>query len=346
VIRGLGRAVACACLATLVAACGEPGRGATFPQFEGGSRRVEAAPAEELWAVGGDPADTLLLLPVGIAARGDLVYLLDRFGSRVAALEANTGAHRWTRGRRGAGPGEMDAPRELGLAVDGGLAVADGRNPRIARVSADGQAAAPVPLRETGSVHSVCSLPAGNWLVATHDPEARLARLDSVGAVLKRYQLPGPYEPDAPALATQVLLAGGGGAPCVLLFRLGAGFAVFEGDGFDAFRLFVEPMTPPPVEVRVDGRRTSVRLTEQRTAALDGAVVDGEIWVLFDGASEDAGRLIDRYELETGEYVGSWRLPFRADRFAADDERLYALARRTGYPVAVALRRPDRPALP
>lgn len=325
------------------AACGDGGRAPALPSFEPADRRLEAVPADELWSVGGDPADTLLLLPVDLVARAGAVYVLDRYGHRVAALDAATGAHRWTRGRRGSGPGELESPRELAPTDAGGLAVADGGNPRIARLSADGEFEAPLPLRETGSARSICGLSGGDWLVATLDPDRRLARIGADGTIAVAVAPPGPYGPDVPPIATQVLLAGGGGDPCALLFRLGAGFAVFEAGAFGPFRPYVEPVTPPAVAVEAGGRREVSQLTEPTAAALDGAVAADELWVLFAGLGDEAGRLLDRYALRDGRYLGTWLLPFRADAFALDDARLYVLARRAGYPVVIALPRPGGP---
>jgi hypothetical protein len=328
-----------AALALALGGCSSD-RSSALPSFEAGTRRIEAVAGTELWAVGGDPGDTLFFLPVDIAASGDLVYVLDRFGNRVSALDAETGEHRWSRGRRGAGPGELASPRALRLTVDDGLAISDGGNPRIARLGADGSPAAPVPLRRSGPAHGVCALREGDWLVATLTPDARLLRLGPGGGVRDTLALPGPYDASAPPLATQVLLAGGGKRPCVLLFGVGAGFAVFGPDGFGDFRLFVEPVTPAPVEVRSSLRRREEHLTDATAAALDAEVVGDELWVLFAGTSEYAGRLIDRYGLASGRYRSSWVLPSRADAFAVDGARLYLLARRNGYPVAVARTRP------
>ncbi len=325
------------------AACGDGGRAPALPSFEPAERRLESVPAEELWSVGGDPSDTLLLLPVDIVARDGTLYVLDRYGHRVAAFDAATGAHRWTRGRRGSGPGELESPRELAPTAAGGLAVADGGNPRIARMSTEGEPEASLLLRETGSARSICGLPGGDWLVATLDPDRRLARVGTHGTGGGAIALPGPYGPDVPPIATQVLLVGGGRDPCVLLFRLGAGFAVFGAGAFGPFRPYVEPVTPPAVEVESRGRRTVSQLTEPTAAALDAAVAADELWVLFAGLGDEAGRLLDRYELHKGRYLGTWLLPFRADAFALDDARLYVLARRAGYPVVVALPRPAGP---
>lgn len=326
----------------LVVACeGESGMhdGNTLP---GADRELRPLLDGELWTVGGGPADTLLFLPVAIGASGGAVFLLDRFGHRVAALDAATGALAWTRGRRGGGPGELDSPRAMTIGADGALAIADGANPRLARFAHDGSVGAPIPLRDAGVAQAVCGLADGGWLVATLDPAARLLRLAPEGAVLDTLSLPGPYEDSASVLTTQVVLAGGGEEPCTLLYAVGAGFAVWDDSTFAPFRPFIEPVAPPRVEVRGNLRRRSEQLAEPVAAALDAALVDDEVWVLFGGASDSARRLLDRYGRDHGEYRGSWVLPSAADGFAVDDERLFLLVRRSGYPAVVTVPRPRR----
>lgn len=65
-----------------------------------------------------------------------------------------------------------------------------------------------------------------------------------------------------------------------------------------------------------------------RTTAIDIAVDQQLIAVLFAGRSSDAARLVDFYHPEHG-YIGSLRLPVRAERVALAYNRLYALARDT-----------------
>jgi hypothetical protein len=329
----------------LLAACvGEPERhDGTNPP--GADRRLTSLSDDEAWTVGGDPADTLLFLPVAIEAAGGAVFLLDRFGHRVAALDAATGRLAWTRGRRGGGPGELDSPRAMALGADSALAIADGANPRIARFARDGTVDPPIPLRDIGVAQALCGLSDGGWVVATLDPGARLLRLAPDGAVLDTLSLPGPHGDSASVLTTQVVLAGGGTEPCALLFAVGAGFALWADSAFAPFRPFVEPITPPRVEVQNSIRRQSEQLAEPVAAALDAALVDDEVWVLFGGASDVARRVLDRYGRDAGEYRGSWLLPTPADGFAVDDERLYLLVRRSGYPAVVAVPRPPIMAL-
>ncbi len=333
----------CAVWAGLSAGCDGGRRGVGYPTFESGIRRVVPVEAAPLWAFGGDPADTLLLLPVAIAAADGVAYVLDRFGNRLSAVDGATGTHLWSRGRRGSGPGELDGPTALALAADGEVAIADPRNARVARFAPDGEPRTPVTVRGVAYVESLCALEDGSWLLTTLTEGLRVLRVSAAGGLLGRYALPGPYPPDAPALATQGVLLGGAGAPCVLAFRSGGGFASFGPAGFGDFRPFVEPVTPPEVVVTTEGRRTATRAVSPRTAAIGGAVVGSELWVLFGGETEDAGRLIDRYELPGGAYLGSWRLPVRATGIAVDDSRLYLLSSRHGYPVAMAVPRPAPP---
>ncbi|MEN8376094.1 MAG: hypothetical protein ABFS34_11650 [Gemmatimonadota bacterium] len=324
------------------AACGDGADSGAVAAFEARPRLVREAPGGTLWSVGGDPADTVLLMPVAIRAAAGRVFVLDRFGHRVAAFEASTGEHIWTRGRHGGGPGELDGPTDFAVTADGGVAIGDARNARVARLDRGGAAVSPIPVRDVAYVESLCSLPDAEWLLTTQTEGSRVLRLSERGEVVGRHSIPGPYPEDAPPLATQALLLGGAGGPCVLAYKMAAGFARYGGgSGFGPFRPYVEPMAPPGVDVDRSGRRRSTRLAEYKVAALDGAVVGEEVWILFHGEGQDARRLIDRYALPDGAYLGSWRLPFGADRFALDAERMYLLSRRAGYPIVAAIPRPD-----
>lgn len=73
-------------------------------------------------------------------------------------------------------------------------------------------------------------------------------------------------------------------------------------------------------------RRSWHELGRAPTGALDVAVQDQLIAVLFRGRSTQAGRIVDLYAPEKG-YLGSLRLPMRTERIALAHQRLYALAR-------------------
>ena len=323
-------------MGSTVGGCDRAAPGSRAAEFTALERTLTFVAEEPLWTVGGDPADTLLLLPMELAVSEDVVFVLDTYGHRVSGFDGASGRHLWSRGGRGAGPADLNAPRLMQLAFGGGVDVADGGNARIARFGPSGEAAAPIPVRGTPQVHGLCALGEGEWLLATMIPGERLLQYAPARDTIIPIGLPGPYDGSEPAIATQAQLAGDGRGGCVLTFSLGAGFALFEEDGFGPFRPYVEPLDLPAADVRTAEERTRERILDMQPGALDAKFVGDEVWILFGGGSEHAGRLLDRYDRSTGAYAGSRVLPAEAQKFAVDAERIYALIRRAGYPILVA----------
>lgn len=84
------------------------------------------------------------LSSVTVDPRGERLYVVDIGGvssenHRVRAFDARTGAHLFDIGRRGAGPGEFNLPRDLAIGKDGRLYVVDGGNFRVQVFSREGQ---------------------------------------------------------------------------------------------------------------------------------------------------------------------------------------------------------------
>lgn len=317
-------------------ACDRAAPGSPEVKFASIERTLTLVAEDALWTVGGDPADTLLLLPMELVVSEDVVFVLDTYGHRVSGFDGASGRHLWSRGGRGTGPADLNAPRLMQLAFGGGVDVADGGNARIARFGPSGETAAPIPVRGTPQVHGLCATGEGEWLLATMIPGERLLRYAPARDTIIPIGLPGPYAESEPAIATQAQLAGDGRGGCALTFSLGAGFALFEEGGFGPFRPYVEPLDLPDADVRTTEERTRERILDIQAGALDAKFVGDEVWILFGGATEYAGRLLDRYDRSTGNYEGSLVLPSAAQKFAVDTVRVYALVRRAGYPVLVA----------
>lgn len=84
------------------------------------------------------------LSSVTVDPGGERLYVVDIGGvssgnHRVRAFDARTGAHLFDIGRRGAGPGELNLPRDLAIGKDGRLYVVDGGNFRVQVFSRDGR---------------------------------------------------------------------------------------------------------------------------------------------------------------------------------------------------------------
>src|SRR5690606_13539369 len=112
--------------AVVVGACSETNQ---EPPRAGGRNWLGYA-ADTLWVRGGIE-DTLVQLPLAIAADHERVYVADLGSNRIVALDAGSGEPVWVSGREGSGPEEFLRPAALAVLPGSRLAVSDTRNGRI-----------------------------------------------------------------------------------------------------------------------------------------------------------------------------------------------------------------------
>jgi DNA-binding beta-propeller fold protein YncE len=84
------------------------------------------------------------LSSVTVDPKGERIYVVDIGGvgsenHRIRVFDAKAGAHLFDIGRRGAGPGELNLPRDLAIGKDGRLYVVDGGNFRVQVFTREGQ---------------------------------------------------------------------------------------------------------------------------------------------------------------------------------------------------------------
>jgi outer membrane protein assembly factor BamB len=296
-----------------------------------------AAAWDTLWTRGGEADDTLLLMPWAMAADSGRVYVLDAAAHRLVALDAADGSVAWVAGSKGSGPGEFQSPTAVAALPGGRVAVADPQNNRITILGDGGFVSRTISSRDASDVTSLCGLSDGSLVIATLADTQPVLTMSPDGRVTGRYDLPWPDVAARPPITRAAKLVSAGGPACVLLLTLGRGFATFEGGRFTQRREYVERLELPHAEVTQTLRSRTQRLVERQIAAYDGAVDGGEIALAFEGRTADARRIIDVYELSTGTYLRSYRLPYPANGLARFGGRYYLLAERDGYPVLTAL---------
>ncbi len=84
------------------------------------------------------------LASVTVEPGGERIYVVDIGGvtstnHRIRVFEVESGKHLFDFGKRGAGPGELNLPRDLAIGKDGQLYVVDGGNFRVQVFTRDGQ---------------------------------------------------------------------------------------------------------------------------------------------------------------------------------------------------------------
>lgn len=228
--------------------------------------------------------------------------------SHVAVLDA---AHRrlaWWDPRlphaapRHVGPALGRAPTQV-VAHRDGFGVLDPRDARLTLVDHDGRVRRRIGLAHLPQPLAACPFDDGGWLVLTADDSLPLVRVDSTGAPRWRRALPWAAVRGWPALARQgVLVPAAHG--CVVALAFGPGWAMVEPDG----RLpTVMPLRETSTGLAPRGRwgRTQARAPLVADATVHGDTLE----LLVAGTTAEAWRLLDRYHLRTGAYLGAVRLP-------------------------------------
>jgi len=347
-VRGASAIVATAIVATLtlLLACAD----ADSPRAPAArapattARRVVPAPWQTLWRRGGGE-DTLLLMPVAVAADSARVYVLDAAGYRVVAFDGTSGRLAWLSGRKGGGPGEFSGPVAL-VPSRGGVVVADPGNARITSLDASGLVVQEITLPDASTARSLCPLAGGALLVATGE-DRPLALLAPDGRVERRLPLPWKALAALPPLARQLRLAPTtDGEGCVVALELGHGFAVLSKGRIAVRRPYVESFPLPHVRVERSWRTRTQRLTERRIAAYDVTVVGDEITMAFEGRTRGARHLLDLYSASSGAYLRSYRLETPVNGIARVRDRVYVLSERDGYPTLTAFGTGTAPGAP
>lgn len=306
-------------------------------------RRLEPVRWDTLWQRGRTGEDTLLLMPLALAADSQRVYVVDAAGYRVVAFDAASGAPAWVRGGKGGGPGEFTGPVAV-AAAGGGAVVADPGSARLTFLDAFGAVTREVTHPDFVQAHSLCPLADGALLVATGARQP-LAVFTPDGSLARRVALPWPDLDDVPSLALQLRLAPTSDRRgCVVALSLGRGFAVYANGRFTAPHAYVEPFDLPEVKVERSRRTRTQRLTDRQIATYDVAAVDGEIALAFEGKTALARRLVDVYAESSGAYLRSDLLGAPASAIARVRGRAYVLGERDGYPTLTALRTAAPPA--
>lgn len=334
-----------AAVLVVAAACGA-GDSADTPSVRapadpgGAERRIIEVRADTLWTRGSF-ADTVIELPLHLVADGELVVLADGARRGVAALDARDGATAWTAGRQGRGPGEFERPAVLEFLPDGRLLVADVDVGRVTILQRDGRHAGEFPL-ESAHVTGLCALAGGTVVAVATTEEENVRTLTLQGQTLSLHAVPWRELRDQSQLTRQFVAAT---TPdrrdCLIALMIGRGFASFDGNDFTYVRDYIEPMQTPDVIVRRSQTRSrrdqAERLDRARISTRAVASTATHHFVVFEGASAEAGRMIDVYD-HSGAYDHSFRVPRRVHKLAWANDVFYLLTLDQGIPVITAVR--------
>ena len=273
------------------------GQKAIFTEGQG-SRRGSPQAWDTLWVFdGGDDqlAEAVSLVP----DRHGGVYFADTFLPRVYHLDARGGLD-WSWGREGSGPGELRDIRAMALDGSGNLVLVDSGNRRIYTLSSEGQLLDEVPLHiDAGYVFRVVVLGSNQYVMATDGP-APWILVDQAG---KQVQIA-----DTPQGVSQLsflqrfgLITKWKQDRWVLGFQNGNGWFTFRSGAVALASPYVEHTEFPSH----DAHPSDVTVH----SAVSLSVRGDTLAVFFAGSTRDQFRSLDRYELQSGDYLDSLMLP-------------------------------------
>lgn len=286
-------------------------RGVPAATTPAGERRFLPAAWEQVGGV--QPADeSELLNPLLMASRGRTVYVVDYGDVRVKAFDWS-GRLVWAAGRSGRGPGEFVNPTDIQVDAGGNVWVNDPPNNRVTVLRPDGSVAA--MFAPGKPAHRLLPLHDGSsWGIGSAGKGALGYRYAPGGRIVGRLGLP-------PSLRGVGMLARDGraaiapsGRAVVITFLYGDRLVLWNtaADRLTAFPGVEAVGFPAVLRWRTREGVVATRLALDATpATLSVTADDRYAYLLFGGRTAHAGRIVDRYELATGRYAGSYLLPRR-----------------------------------
>lgn len=322
-------------LTVVMTACGSSEVQVPVSQAE---RTIEPLVLTMDWRRGGIEDDTVLFNPWELRAGYDQVLALDRDGYRIQAFSVHDGELLWSFGRRGEGPMEFDEPTSLFRTQDG-WGVWDPGIGRLTLVDREGAFDGERFLASDRRPEQLCTTTDGSIVALFGSGDAAAGVFASDGSLQSAVELPNRELANLQPIQRQADWASTSRGLCVAYLRLGGGFGAFGVDGFGQWRGYVEPVTPPAASSRSSGNVTSTRIELPVIAVHDALIHGSELWLLFGGQTEKAGRIIDVHEARSGAYIKTLELPVGgAESIARFEDRLFLTRTLDGYPVLEAYR--------
>lgn len=297
--------------------------------FQNGERTIQPV-GGMIAQMGGADEDTLLFKPTDVSLVGEQVFVWDEGRSAVLALSLH-GTVDWRYGGQGGGPGEFAGVRGIDVDDRGRTWVLDPNNLRVSILTPFGtlQTAFRMPIG-VGYLDRLSTLGGSRALLMGSGPVVHV--IDDRGRVLT--SRPHPYA----GMSDLHMINGYNAAirdarsdSIAFFFYYGGGFVRTDSalSRVAALTPYVEKSVIPDVEVQVTrmengGTRTVTGIG--RPPVVEAGVADGGVLHLLIGDHPDyPNRLVDRYSIGSGEYLGSWLLPAQTSAFDVSGDRIATL---------------------
>ena len=306
----------------------------------GDNRVFEAVSFDSLWSLGEQADSSFALLWSPRSAPGGGLYVADIGNARLHYVNA-AGELVWSYGRRGQGPGELLEVRVIGVDPQGNAVIIDNLNRRIVTVGRDGSLLSERPLpQEVGHTSAVAPLDNGNFAVGHFT--GPWALLSNDGEFVERIEPPWEGFADKPflELVGQAIPVRGSDR-WVYSFDAAGEWIVFDGGDVQGRYPHIEHVPFPEVLVTKTENGATMVSYEGRPpiTTADLAVKQDTLFVLYYGTTEYSGRVIDKYDVNTGDYLGSVLFPSRATGVAFGDNGIvFAVSDSPLFPTVTALR--------
>ena len=318
----------------------------TLFDADAGERVFTTVAYDTVWVYGG-PGDTILSLPaMPLAGPDGGLYVFDLQDQRLLRLTA-TGALGWSWGRKGQGPGEVLNVRAMALGPRGTVVLADSGNRRLVTVASDGRTLREVPF-PAGIVYveAIDILSSGAYVLKlypmpTEDRSGPWAIVSRDGHLLG--SPPVPWEGFTQRASIELsghLVAASRDDLWIFGFGTGNGWFVFDSLSSVGAHPYVEHTDFPVSVSQSDGNATRTSFTTRPVVSANSLVVRQDtLIVLFGGLTSDQHRVLDKYDIRSGSYLSSLRLPHSARRFAVGpDDTVFTIDVSGVFPTIVALR--------
>lgn len=284
-------------------------RGAPAAGSAAAERRFLPAEWEQVGGVA--PTDgPELLNPLLIASRGRMLYVVDYGDKAVKAFDWG-GRLAWAVGRHGRGPGEFMNPTDVQVDAEGNVWVNDPPNNRVTVLRPDGGVAAMFAPEKPA--HRLLPLHDGTFLGIGSAGEGLLGyRYAPGGKVAGTLGLPASLRGVGMLARDGRVAVAPTGRAVVITFLYGDRLILWNSAARRLTALpGVEPVAfPGLLHWRTpEGARVTRLALDATRATLSVTADDRFAYLLFGGRTAQAGRIVDRYELATGRYAGSYLLP-------------------------------------
>jgi hypothetical protein len=249
-----------------------------------------------------------LLRPQSIRVSGNVIAVYDQGSHKLIAIDVG-GRFLWRQGRQGGGPGEYGNVTDLADDGHGGFLVLDAGASRITRVSRTGQLIGTLPLKipshriaRQGS--RILLMPLSNRLVEIVGDRGESIR--SIG-----------YPAGLPTLASPLVREGrllrAPGGETIVVHRWSTAVLALDSIGNLRRRFeLLDKQEFPALKSYKSGAKGEFITTKIDPAAREvlgcAAVAEGRL-LIVDQRADTVRAVLDEYELSTGRYLGSSRLP-------------------------------------